>query len=35
MDYSNAYKKQGLIFKTMPPYNEMPNRSIITNVPDY
>jgi len=34
MNYNNAYKKQGLIFKNNPPYNEMPNRSIITNVPD-
>lgn len=35
MAYSNAYKKKGFFFKSNPPYSEMPNRSIITNVPDY
>lgn len=35
MSYSNAYKKKGILFKSLPPYSEMPNRSIITNVPDY
>lgn len=34
MVYSNAYKKKGLFFKSLPPYTEMPNRSLITNVPD-
>lgn len=34
MQYSNAYKKRGLLFKRPPPYTEMPNRTIITNVPD-
>lgn len=35
MNYTNAYKKQGIIFKSMPPFTEMPNRSIITNIPDH
>lgn len=35
MGYSNAYKKKGFFFKSNPPYSEMPNRSIITNVPDF
>ena len=35
MKYSNAYKKKGLILKSRPPFEEMPNRSIITNVVDY
>jgi phospholipid-transporting ATPase len=34
MTYHNAYKKEGFIFKSIPQYTEMPNRSIITNVPD-
>ncbi len=34
MKYQNAYKKKGFCFQTIPPYQEMPNRSIITNVPD-
>ena len=34
MSYQNAYRKKGFIFKSMPPYTEMPNRKIITNVPD-
>jgi phospholipid-transporting ATPase len=34
MQYQNAYKKRGICFQTIPPYSEMPNRSIITNVPD-
>lgn len=34
MQYHNAYKPQGLCFKNNPPYTDMPNRSIITNVPD-
>lgn len=33
--YRNAYKKKGLLFKTRPPFEEMPNRSIITNVVDW
>lgn len=33
--YKNAYKKKGLIFKSRPPFDEMPNRSIITNIVDY
>ena len=35
MNYQNAYKQKGVCFHSPPPYNEMPNRSIITNVPDY
>lgn len=35
MKYSNAYKKKGIIFKSRPPFEEMPSRSIITNVVDY
>jgi len=34
MNYNNAYKKKGLFFKTTPPYTEMPNRSIVTNLVD-
>lgn len=33
--YRNAYKKKGLLFKNRPPFEEMPNRSIVTNVVDY
>lgn len=32
--YKNAYEKEGLIFKKNPPFQNMPNRSIITNIPD-
>ena len=35
MHYQNAYKKRGLFFKSTPPYTEMPNRSIVTNLPDH
>lgn len=34
MQYSNAYKKRGIFFKSAPPYTEMPARAIVTNVPD-
>lgn len=34
MAYHNAYQKKGFLFQSIPPYSEMPNRSIITNVPD-
>ena len=34
VEYNNAYKKEGIIFKTLPPPAKMPNRSIITNIPD-
>jgi phospholipid-transporting ATPase len=32
--YHNSYKKEGLIFQHNPPHNKMPNRTIITNIPD-
>lgn len=32
--YKNAYSKEGWIFKNNPPHTKMPNRSLITNVPD-
>lgn len=32
--YQNAYKKEGLIFKRNPSHQNMPNRSIITNIAD-
>ncbi len=32
--YQNSYKKEGIIFKREPPHQNMPNRSIITNIPD-
>lgn len=35
MQYSNAYKKRGLFFKSPPPYTDMPPRHIITNLPDH
>jgi phospholipid-transporting ATPase len=35
MHYQNAYTKRGLFFKSAPPYTEMPNRSIVTNLPDH
>lgn len=34
MSYHNAYEKKGCLFKSNPPYSEMPNRAIVSNVPD-
>lgn len=35
MDYTNAYPMKGVCFRVPPPYSEMPNRSIVTNIPDH
>ena len=33
--YQNSYQYSGLCFRHPPPFSSMPNRSVITNVPDY